>query len=170
MFFPLQSLRHAVESQLALHLILGRSSHRRRGGVGWDLPAWRQMDVGAGGCSRCSWRTGGFRGAARGAWLPDEAVKVMLGGDSGTDTSSWTPFKEEWLYPGFQQTKISGESTEPRGLVGSVSSCSWVIVLVPEKSRHKPELVRNGCPPLAVLMVPVCILWLFPEQTDALFF
>lgn len=35
MFFPLQSLPHAVESQLVLHLILGRSSHRRRGGVGW---------------------------------------------------------------------------------------------------------------------------------------
>jgi len=46
-------------------------------------------------CSGCSWRKGGFRVTAQGACLPDEAVKVTLGGDSGIDTGSWTPFKEE---------------------------------------------------------------------------
>ena len=35
LFFSFQSLRHALESQLALHLISGKSSHRRGGGVGW---------------------------------------------------------------------------------------------------------------------------------------
>ena len=70
-FFSLQSLRHAVESQLALHLISGKSSHRRRGGVGWDLPTWRQVDVGAGTAA------GALGGRAGSGWQLGEPVSLM---------------------------------------------------------------------------------------------
>lgn len=128
-FSSLQSLQSALESQRSAWSQgwgLGPDSRVGRG-VGGEagLTHMKAVDVRAEGCSEalrcspCSWRKGEPRGwLLLGSLSPWQSHEGYTGRATDTALQYWhqqlqlgTPLKEEWLYPGFQQTKISDKNT-----------------------------------------------------------